>query len=238
MMQVLAGFWRKIVPNRYAAFPARDENLKRHRERFHGRVLNAGAGWCDIGHLVPGELINLDLPFEHDSRPNIHIRASLDAIPVETGHFDAVICVAVLEHVRDPDEVMKELFRVLKPGGVLLLDVPFLQPEHLCPTDFQRYTKDGLVRVATRAGFAVESVEPTFNIYVTLYWIVWEWLHLRTRQPLFVLARPFVLWPLLWRARRSKVQSNILATAFQVLAVKPQPEKVDRTLCDECRRGA
>lgn len=221
MIQALANLWRRTVPDRYAAFPDRDENLVRHRARFRGRVLNAGAGWRDIRHLVEGELVNLDLPIANDPRTDIHIRASLDAIPVAADHFDAAICLAVLEHVRDPDDVMRELFRVLKPGGMLLLDVPFLQPEHLCPTDFQRYTKDGLVRVATRAGFAVECVQPTHNIYTTLYWIAWEWLHLEKRRPLFVLARPFVLWPLLWRARKSKVQSDILATAFQVVAVKP-----------------
>lgn len=221
MLKILAGCWRRLVPDRYAAFPARDENLVGHRNRLRGRVLNAGAGWNDISHLVEGELVNLDLPLENDPRANIHIRASLDAIPVAAHHFDAAICVAVLEHVRDPDVVMLELFRVLKPGGLLVLEVPFLQPEHLCPTDFQRYTKDGLARVATRAGFEVESVRPMYNVYTTLYWIGWEWLHLKIRQPLFVLARPFVLWPLLWRARRSKLQSDILASGFQVVAIKP-----------------
>jgi SAM-dependent methyltransferase len=219
--EVLARAWRRIVPDRYAVFRSRDENLLPHRERFHGRVLNAGAGWFDISHLVPGELINLDLPDEKDQRTNIHLRATLDAIPVESDHFDAIICLAVREHVREPDAVMRELFRVMKPGGCLLLDVPFLQPEHLCPTDFQRYTRDGLERVATRAGFVVEDVKPTHNIYTTLYWICWEWLHAKPRHPLYVLARPLVLWPLLWRARHSKTQSQILATAFQLTATKP-----------------
>ena len=184
-------------------------------------MLNAGAGWEDISVLVPGEVVNLDLPTEHEWRTDIHLRASLDAIPVADGSFDAAVCLSVLEHVRDPDDAIREMHRVIRPGGLRILDMPFMQPEHMCPCDFQRYTRDGLARAAERAGFAVESITPQQNIYVTLYWICWEWLHARPRRPLHVFARPFLLWPLLWRAKRSSTRSPVLASAFQLVATKP-----------------
>ena len=59
-------------------------------------------------------------------------------IPFEDDYFDAIICNAVLEHVADPQAVMAEFARVCRPGGFLYLAVPFMQPEHPDPTDFQR----------------------------------------------------------------------------------------------------
>jgi SAM-dependent methyltransferase len=60
---------------------------------------------------------------------------------------DAVICLAVLEHVPRPWDAVREMRRVLKPGGTLFLYVPFLSPYHAMPGyygDYFRYTEDGL----------------------------------------------------------------------------------------------
>lgn len=69
--------------------------------------------------------------------------------------FDAVICIEVLEHVVDPFQAIRELTRVLKPGGKLLLTTPFLTTyhgkgfdtytaAHECYPDFWRFTHQGL----------------------------------------------------------------------------------------------
>ncbi|MEO8587759.1 MAG: methyltransferase domain-containing protein [Flavobacteriales bacterium] len=54
-----------------------------------------------------------------------HVRnMDIEALPFETGHFDLVICNHVLEHVPNDAQAMRELFRVLKPGGHAVLQVP------------------------------------------------------------------------------------------------------------------
>ena len=58
--------------------------------------------------------------------------ADIEAIPLADSSLDAVICSEVLEHVDSPQESIKELIRVLKPGGVLALSVPRFMPELLC----------------------------------------------------------------------------------------------------------
>jgi len=83
----------------------------------------------------------------------------LDAIPVENGRYDVVLCTQVLEHVAEPWEVFLELNRVLKPRGRLLLTAPLCWDEHEKPYDFYRYTQFGLSHLATRAGFEVQSLE-------------------------------------------------------------------------------
>lgn len=208
-----------LVPSELAVFPEIDADLEAHRSILKGKVLNAGAGWRDVSHLVEGELVNQDITYDGDERTNIQIYSPLHHIPVESDYFDAILCIAVLEHVENPEEVVPELYRVLKPGGHLILEVPFLQPEHKVPTDFQRYTKDGLVRLVVHHGFRVEGIKGLFTVYHTLYWQVFLWLHLK-KNILYLLMRVMLLRPLLWAARRSQTYSDRLATGFQLIAVK------------------
>ena len=69
----------------------------------------------DLSSIVQGELVNQDL-VEGLHNANIHIYSPLHEIPVADGHFDSAICNAVLEHVANPVEVVREIHRVLKPG--------------------------------------------------------------------------------------------------------------------------
>ena len=208
-----------MVPGELAVFPEIDVDLEACRPLLKGKVLNAGAGVRDVSHLVEGELINQDITWPGDDRTNIQVHSPLHRIPFESDYFDAILCIAVLEHVENPEEVVPELFRVLKPGGHLILEVPFLQPEHKVPTDFQRYTKDGLVRLVSHHGFSVEQIKGLFTVYHTLYWQVYLWLHLK-KSISYLLLRLVLLRPLLWAARRSGTYSDTLASGFQLIATK------------------
>lgn len=211
--------YQRHVPSEIACFPPIDVDLLEFRPLLTGRVLNAGAGTRKISHLVTGELINQDLTWEGDERTDIQIYSPLHIIPVPDDHFDTVLCIAVLEHVENPEEVIQELFRVLKPKGHLILEVPFLQPEHKVPTDYQRYTRDGLERQVTQQGFRVLRTKGLFTVYHTLYWQAHIWLHTKN-SPMYHLGRLFLLPWLLRRARLSTTYNDRLATGFQILATK------------------
>lgn len=64
-------------------------------------------------------------------------------IPLESGCVDAVLIQAVLEHVLDPPRVVEEIRRVLRPGGLVYAETPFLQQVHAGPYDFFRFTSSG-----------------------------------------------------------------------------------------------
>ena len=185
-----------------------------------GVVLNAGSGWRDVKHLVDGTVVNQDLSFPGDTRTNLDIISPLSGIPRANDTFDGVLCIAVLEHVEDPAEVLAEFYRVTKPGGFLVCSVPFLQPEHKVPADYQRYTRDGLETVLKRAGYVIEQTVPLYTVWHTLHWIVYEWLHLRSTFS-YKLLRVFLLPTIVWCSRRSELVSDKLATAFRVFARKP-----------------
>jgi uncharacterized protein YbaR (Trm112 family) len=64
-------------------------------------------------------------------------------LPFKDECFDGVVAQAVFEHVADPVRVASEVRRVLKPGGLIYADTPFLEPAHATPFDFHRFTYIG-----------------------------------------------------------------------------------------------
>jgi SAM-dependent methyltransferase len=66
---------------------------------------------------------------------------------------DAVLCTQVLEHAELHEELLGEIFRVLKPGGEFIVTVPFVYEEHEQPFDFRRWTSFGFAKELEEAGF-------------------------------------------------------------------------------------
>jgi SAM-dependent methyltransferase len=195
------------------AFPSLEAELLDYEHLFSGRVLNAGAGHRDLSPLVEGEVVNQDIEGPADIVSTIH------AIPVEDASFDAVICNAVLEHLYDPEAAVRELHRVLRPGGTVYMAVSFMQPEHLVPTDSQRYTHDGLRELCERLGFDVVDVTGIHSAETTLAWVTYEWLRRETR----LLPLVFAGIAYEWFARRgpgSTLQVRAIQSTNRVIAMR------------------
>ena len=92
----------------------------------------------------------------YNSSPTIWATAS--AIPVRPNCADTVLLLDVLEHLPAPATAIDEAARVLKPGGQLLLSVPFLYPTHDAPYDYQRWTLHGLRKLLSARGLSLEEV--------------------------------------------------------------------------------
>lgn len=83
---------------------------------------------------------------------NPDIVGDIHQMPLTDNSVDAIICIAVLEHVEEPQQAIREIYRVLKPGGYCFIHVPFLYYYHPMPgyyQDFYRFTYDG-VKYLTR----------------------------------------------------------------------------------------
>jgi SAM-dependent methyltransferase len=87
--------------------------------------------------------------------PNVDAVADAYELPYAAGAVDAVHCEAVLEHLEFPEVAVKEMYRVLRPGGRLFAATPFLQAFHGYPDHYQNFTLTGHVRLFERAGFSV-----------------------------------------------------------------------------------
>ena len=76
-----------------------------------------------------------------------------DCWPVDNASVDVILCTETLEHVPDPSVFLAEAARCLRPGGWLLLTVPFAARWHYIPHDYWRFTPSGLQRLLAAAGF-------------------------------------------------------------------------------------
>lgn len=93
-----------------------------------------------------------------DSSPDIVADAT--DIPIDSGAVSIVFCSQVIEHVPEPQAVVDECYRLLKPGGYLIITGPFYWPLHEEPYDFHRFSKYGFKNLLDKAGFSSYEIRP------------------------------------------------------------------------------
>ena len=121
-----------------------------------GTVLDAGCGDVPFKEYLADRASRYDTLDLFPRTADVTYVADIQAMPeVPDGAYSSAICLEVLEHVPDPFRAVRELFRVLAPGGVLIVSVPHLSRLHDEPHDFYRYTRYGLARLLEQAGFRV-----------------------------------------------------------------------------------
>lgn len=109
--------------------------------------------------------------------PGVDVVADAERLPFRPDVFDLVECDAVLEHVRNPAAVVREIERVLCPGGYVHFVVPFCHPFHAYPSDYYRFTPEGL-RELTKGLEMVASgwrtgPTATLLVFVLEYFKMW-----------------------------------------------------------------
>ncbi len=120
-----------------------------------------------------------------------HIRTDAAVLPFGDASFDAVICSEMLEHVPDPPAVLSEIQRVLKPGGALLVCVPFLNRIHGDPYDFARYTDHYWRPTLDKIGFRDIEIEKQGQFWSVLVDMLRDLAYLKTsRGPL---QKPWII---------------------------------------------
>jgi len=87
------------------------------------------------------------------------IVAPNELYPLKSNSFDGIVCADVLEHVRRPWETVKEIHRMLKPGGAVFISWPFLQPTHGFPSHYFNATREGLTTLFADSGFTIATVD-------------------------------------------------------------------------------
>jgi SAM-dependent methyltransferase len=110
----------------------------------HPRVLVVGGGTVGsgVGALYDASDVGI-IAFDIYQSRFVQFIADGHSIPLRSQSVDGVVIQAVLEHVLEPGVVVSEVRRVLRPGGVIYAETPFMQQVHEGPFDFTRYTESG-----------------------------------------------------------------------------------------------
>ena len=200
-----------------------------------GQVLDVGCGSMPYRSLFVGASayhgLEIDQP-RNRRNPNVTHFYNGDLFPMAGSAYQLVICSQVLEHAFNPEQLLAEIFRVLQPGGYLLLTIPFFWPEHEQPHDSQRFTSYGLRHRLEAIGFELVSLHKTNPGLATLLQLTIEWLESNIRQSLGHIsskklrAALFLLWHLLMSLPYALL--NIIGSLYRSLSPgKQHPERAE-----------
>lgn len=192
-----------------------------------GRTLDIGAQTGPYAACFPHR-VALDI----QPRRGVQIVADAQALGLARETFDVVLCTEVLEHLPEPQRAIDEMYRVLKPGGTLLLTTRFLFPIHDAPHDYFRFTKYGL-RHLLRA-FEIKELREETTTVGTLAVLI-QRLGMQTHARGGRLVRGFWLLaaqlarPLsglsgqeFGDSRRTVPERGIMTSGYHVCATKPR----------------
>jgi len=138
------------------------DDLSTELPKVTGSVLDAGCGLQPYRRLFSTEARYLGIDTS-DSKAHFGYEApdtryfSGNKWPVKNQSMDFILSTETLEHVPEPLVFLREAFRCLRPGGRLLMTIPFAARWHFAAHDYWRYTPAGLNLLLTKAGF--EKVE-------------------------------------------------------------------------------
>ncbi len=180
--QRLHSLWKRSVLNPYRLdVELLREGVAAFGPRLTGRLLDVGCGERPYAALFPG--VTRYIGIEHlgavinvDKRLNVsvaHVRGIIDAfadgsdLPFRDGSFDCCVATEVLEHVLDPARVVREMARVTKAGGLVLITVPFVGELHQIPYDYRRYTRFGIEKQLAAGGFEILEIKSRGNYIMT-----------------------------------------------------------------------
>ena len=128
-------------------------------------TLNLGAGTIKYPHVIA---------VDGTAYRDIDVVCNLETLPFQDNSVDSIISNAVLEHVPNPATHIEEFWRVLKPGGEVLCFMPFMQPFHSSPYDYQRFTQQGLQEAFK--DFELLHIKVGAGPTSSMLWVLQEWL--------------------------------------------------------------
>ena len=176
-------------------------NIKELAPVLKGSVLDFGCGSKPYERLFVNcsdyKGIDINLSGHRHTNEKIDIFYDGNKFPIKDESFDNVFSSEVIEHISNIDDIIDEIYRVMKKGGLLLITTPFLWNENEAPYDFARYTSFGLKVLLEKHGFEIIEQRKSMNYIQIIYQMKAEY----------------------WRNYFSKFQSIFLKRIVQIFVI-------------------
>lgn len=202
----------------------------------NGNILDFGAGFRRFNY---SNVVNYEI-VKYISTDVVGVGEKL---PFKDSVFDCIFSFAVLEHVKDPFACAKEIVRCLKPGGMLYVVVPHLQPYHGYPHHYYNMTHQGLANLFSNLDFKHQEVNRGNTVIWSVSWTLKRWVdslprnlrHQLVNLKVSDLIAPTIdfieKYPQLLRSIPPEVQLEI-AAATSLIATKPSLENASGDRAD------
>lgn len=172
--------------------------------RFNGKLLDIGCGKMPYKNYILQnstvyEYVGLDienaLEYDQSIKPDFLWDGKI--MPFQSNSFESAFGTEVLEHCPDPEIILKEVYRVLKPDGVFFFTVPFLWNLHEVPNDEYRYTPFSLQRHLQNSGFKDVAIKATGGWHASMAQMLGLWvrrspLSNKKRKYLSIVIKPII----------------------------------------------
>jgi len=156
------------------------KNISLLAPKLEGKLLDLGCGSKPYKKLFTNVADYIGLEYDSPRNRSIGIAdAFYDGkhFPFPDNHFDSILMTQVLEHVFNPDQFLKEVNRVLKPTGAILITVPFVWDEHEQPHDYARYSSFGLTHLLENSGFGIIEKHKTLSDVRVIFQLINCYIH-------------------------------------------------------------
>jgi len=201
------------------------EAVKAARPKLVGRLLDVGCGDKPYASVLQcEEHVGVDVRSSSHSGGKIDVIYDGATLPFEGESFDSILCTEVLEHCLNPQSLVREMARVMKPGGCALLTAPMVFHHHEEPWDFQRFTRYGMEHIARQAGLEILWLVPRGRMYSALLGTVYTTVSYTLSRRPFIDIVLWFLWPIattvLWLERMSD-KPVAMSLGWQMCVQKP-----------------
>jgi SAM-dependent methyltransferase len=191
---------------------------------LRGRLLDVGCGNKPYASLLQcSEHVGVDVENSPHRRDQIDKIYDGKTLPFNDAEFDSLLCTEVLEHCPNPQFVIREAARVLKPGGYALVTVPMVIHHHEEPWDFQRLTRYGMEYLASQAALKVVWIRPRGGVYTVAVATCYCALSATLSRRPFIDLLFWAIWPgvlmILWYEHRHSRRDDI-SLGWQMLVQK------------------
>ncbi|MDV3503089.1 class I SAM-dependent methyltransferase [Marinobacter sp. M-5] len=232
-------YHKNRLPHNWLVYNITDRFLEKNSSKFHGHIFDLGCGEAPYREFFlkyAKQYTGVDWAGSlHETKADI--AADLNKIiPVESDVADSVVSISVIEHLYDPETMLSEAYRILKPGGDLVVQVPWQWHIHEFPHDYFRYTPSGLSYLLQEAGFSDIRIEAQSGFFTTmvLKFNYFSTRFIAGREPMRLMLK-WALTPLWYICQsiapildKADKDWDLESFGYFITAVKPHQSTIDK----------